>query len=373
MTAPTGKGEAVRGGARYEAGELTTFVAAVFRAVGMTSQDADIIARSLVDADTHGVATHGTARVAAYVTQLRAGEVNANPTERIVVDRPAAALVDAGRGFGAPAGIRAMDLAIDKARTHGIGLVGVTNVAHFGTAAFYTRHAAAVGCVGLAMSNTSAVVAPYGGAQPRIGNSPLSAAAPGPAGDAEIVLDIAQSTTARGRLKLALDAGTEIPEGWAIDAEGRPTTDPAAALEGSLLASGGHKGSGLSVIVEMLAAGLTGAQLSRYVHHSGFTRSDTSTVDAAVDVTVGNLYVAIPVDVFGDADGVRARAKEIADHVRGCPPAVGFDRVLAPGDLERERARDAAERGVPVLATTERDLRDLAERHGLDMPAPRDA
>lgn len=358
--------------ARYDAGELTAFAAAVFRSAGTSEQDADIIASSLVDADVHGVPTHGTARVAAYVTQLRAGEVNAAPTERIVTDRPAAALVDADRGFGAPAGIRAMDRAVEKARTNGVGLVGVTNVAHFGTAAFYTRHAAAAGCVGLAMSNTSAVVAPYGGAGPRIGNSPMSAAAPGPDGDAEIVLDVAQSTTARGRLKLALDAGTEIPAGWAIDAGGRPTTDPAAALEGSLLPGGGHKGSGLSIVVEMLAAGLTGAQLSQDVHHSGFTRRDTDTTDASADVTIGSLYIAVPVDVFDDGDGARARTRAIADHVRGCPPAEGFDRVRAPGDVERERAADARAHGVPVLATTERDLRDLAGRYGLAMPERRD-
>jgi len=358
-------------GARYDAGELTAFVAAIFRAAGMPEQDAEIVARSLVDADTHGVATHGTARVAAYVTQLRAGEVNAAPAERVVRDQPAAALVDADGGFGAPAGIRAMDRAIEKARAYGVGLVGVRNVAHFGTAAFYSRHAAANGCVGLAMTSTSAVVAPYGGAEPRIGNSPLSAAAPGPDGDPEIVLDIAQSTTARGRLKLALDAGTEIPEGWAIDAAGRPTTDPAAALEGSLLTSGGHKGSGLSVVVEMLAAGLTGAQLSQDAHHGGFTRRDAGTADASADVTVGNLYLAVPADVFGDGEGVRNRARAIADHVRACPPAAGFDRVRAPGDLEREHATDAATHGVPILAPTERELHDLATQYGLAMPHPR--
>lgn len=357
--------------ARYDAGELTAFVTAVFRAAGVSGEDAGLIARSLVDADVHGVATHGTARVAAYVTQLRAGEVNAAPAERVLSDQPAAALVDADRGFGAPAGIRAMDRAIEKARAYGVGLVGVTNVAHFGTAAFYSRHAAAAGCVGLAMTSTSPVVAPYGGTEARIGNSPLSAAAPGPDGEPEIVLDIAQSVSARGRVKLALDAGTEIPAGWAIDADGRPTTDPAAALAGSLLTSGGHKGSGLSVVVEMLAAGLTGAQLSRDVHHSGFTRSDPDTADASADVTVGNLYLAIPTAVFGDEQGVRTRARAIADNVRTCPPAPGFDHVQAPGDQERAHATEATTHGVPLLAPTERDLHDLAERYALAMPKRR--
>lgn len=349
------------------AGELADFVRRLFKAAGMGEEDARLLSASLVDSDCHGMSTHGTARVAGYIAQLAIGQVNPTPRERVVADKPSALLVDADRGFGAPVGIRAVERAMPKARETGACLAGVTNVAHFGAAGFYTRYAAERGYLALAMSSTSPSVVPFGGRTPRIGNSPVSFAAPGRE-HPELNMDMALSMASRGRIKVLQERGERLPEGWAVDTEGNATTDPVQALRGAVLPSGGHKGSAMSLMVEMLASGLTGAQLTKDVRHAGFTSVGSTT--ASDDVTVGNFYLVIDADVFGTADQVRERASAIAEYVRQSPPAPGVERVIAPGDLERERHEHVSATGVVLLPSTVRELRELAGRHGVAVPAP---
>jgi LDH2 family malate/lactate/ureidoglycolate dehydrogenase len=350
--------------------ELEAFVFEVFLKVGMSEADSRLMTRSLVDADRNGLNTHGTARVGPYVGQLASGQVNKAPREAVIRDEPSALLIDADNGFGAPVGIRALDLAMSKAATTGVCMVGVTNVAHFGAAGFYTRYAADRGFLALAMSSTSPSVVPFGGKTPRIGNSPMSFAAPGEE-HPELVMDMAQSMTSRGRIKVALERGDTLPQGWAIDAAGNPTVDPEEALNGAVLPSGGHKGSAMSLVVEMLASGLTGAHLSQDINHGGFTNAtaDDGAQSAHRDVTVGNFYLVIDAGVFGDADQVRRRASRIASYVRSSPPAPGFSSVLAPGDLELNTSRAVDREGTELLPSTVRQFRELAER--FDIPLPR--
>jgi LDH2 family malate/lactate/ureidoglycolate dehydrogenase len=353
---------------RIAISDLEPFVNAAFEKAGMSAEDAAIMTSSLVEADRLGLSTHGTARLHPYVEQLLAGQINAAPSERTLADRPSAILLDADGAFGAPVGVRALERAMPRARQTGVCLVGVTNVAHFGAAGFYTRYAAERGFLALAMSSTSPSVVPFGGRTPRIGNSPMSFAAPGVT-DPELVMDMAQSMTARGRIKVALEKGETLPEGWAIDRDGNPTVDPAEALAGAVLPSGGHKGSAMSLMVEMLASGLTGAHLSQEINHAGFTSaSPSATPSGQVDVTVGNFYLLVDADVFADSAGVRDRATRIAEHVRGSEPAPGFDRVRAPGDVESERAVEADQRGILLLPSTIAGFTQLAERFGLRLP-----
>jgi LDH2 family malate/lactate/ureidoglycolate dehydrogenase len=342
----------------------------ILAAAGMRPVDAGLLARSLVEADATGVHTHGVTRLTPYVAQLRSGQVNPAPEEKVLAETPGGLLVDADAGFGVPVGVRAVEHAMDKARSTGVALAGVTRVAHFGAAAFFTRLAAARGFLALAMSTTSPSVVPFGGRGPRIGNSPLSFAAPGVHGGPELVVDMAQSVSSRGRIKVARDDGARLPEGWAVDGEGRPTTDPAEALAGGVLPSGGHKGSALSLMVEMLASGLTGANLSQDVTLSGFTAPSGRADHRDADVTVGNLYLVVDAGLFGDAAGVRSRATRIARHVRASAPAAGVDRVLAPGDLETARLERAESEGVRLTGTTLRDLAGLAAGLGVAWPFP---
>jgi LDH2 family malate/lactate/ureidoglycolate dehydrogenase len=350
--------------------ELSQFVEAIFIRVGMSAEDAALMTGSLVAADRWGLTTHGTARLRPYVAQLRSGEVNVRPTETVMVDQPSGFLIDADRAFGAPAGIRAMERAMEKAKATGACLAGVRNVAHFGAAGYYTRFAADRGFLALAMSSSSPSVVPFGGYTPRIGNSPMSFATPGQT-HPELVMDMAQSMTSRGRIKIAADFEQSIPAGWALDRDGRPTTDARKALSGAVLPSGGHKGSAMSLMVEMLSSGLTGATLSQDIQHSGFTTAapDSAGTAKQKDVTVGNFYLVIDADIFGDAAGVQCRATRIAEHVRASPAAPGVEQVLAPGDLEHVNGRKADEHGVGLLETTIEDFTALAAEFDVPLPA----
>lgn len=345
---------------------LETYITQIFEKFGMRSADAAILAESLVDADSHGTATHGSARVTSYTRQLESGQVKAAPDEYIVAETPGALLIDADGAFGAPVGIRAVEMGMERARRLGVALVGVKNVAHFGAAGFYTRYAADRGFIALAMSSSSASVVPFGGRVPRVGNSPMSFAAPG-SEHPELNLDFAQSMAARGKIKLLKDRGEQLPENWAIDADGRPTTDPDEALRGAVLPSGGHKGSALSLLVEMLSSGLTGAHLTQDIKHAGFTGVGQTDVDE--DVTVGNFYLIIDASAFGTGDSVRSRATAIAEYVRESPAAPGFERVFAPGDIERSLHERAVEQGISLRRTTAVELVEVGERFGLEVPA----
>jgi L-2-hydroxycarboxylate dehydrogenase (NAD+) len=347
--------------------ELHRFVLAVFLAVGMTPDDATLMTDSLVEADSCGVTTHGSARLASYVAQLKSGQVNVSPNESIVVDRPAAILIDADNAFGAPVGIRALRLAMVKARKMGTCVVGIRNVNHFGAAGYYTRYAAEEGFLAMAMSSTSPSVVPFGGMTPRIGNSPMSFATPG-ADHPELVLDMAQSMTSRGRIKIAMEQRQQIPAGWAIDADGHPTTDPQEALNGAVLPSGEHKGSAMSLMVEMLASGLTGAHLTQNIRHAGFTNA-TGEASEPADVTVGNFYLVIDAAVFGEEQLVRGRATSMAEYVRASPAAPGFISVQTPGDIELANRRNALSQGIALLASTVNEFQTLAAELDVTPPA----
>jgi LDH2 family malate/lactate/ureidoglycolate dehydrogenase len=361
-------------GGYYSREELARLGSAVFQSTGMSTEDAAILTDSLIDADERGVVTHGLIRLPAYHQQLTAGQVNPCPQVVVVADNAATVLLDGDGGFGAPAGVRAMSMAVERARQFGIGMAGVRRVAHFGAASYYTRLAASAGCFGLAMTNTSAVVAPWGGREPRLGNNPLAFAAPAASGGMPVVLDMAMSAVSRGRIKLAFDRGETLPDGWALDAAGAATTVPAEALTGALQPAGGHKGSGLSIAVELLAAALTGAQLSQDVIHAGFTSSPghgaTGDAGQTADVTVGNLYLAIDANAFGELPSVLTRVRRVSDYVRGCPPMQGFDRVRVPGEVEAQSPAGSQPGLVLLSDETGAALAAAATAADTQLPAP---
>lgn len=345
---------------------LKRFAAALLRSGGLASEQARIVADSLVDADAAGVTTHGTVRIESYIDLVQSGRVNGDPTARTVAETGTALLIDADRGFGAPIGITSLDRAFSKARSSGISLVSVRNVAHFGTAGFYARYGAAHGFISFAMSSSSPSVTAFGGSAPWIGNSPMSFASPG-VDHPELNLDMAQSMTSRGRIRLLYDQGKRLPDGWALDSDGRPTTDPLAALHGAVLPSGGHKGSAISLMVEMLASGLSGARLTQEIHHAGFTDPEAEP-RSGNDITVGNFFLVIDSDIFGDGDAVRHRAGQIASYVRQSPSQPSHGTVLAPGDPELMSFARAQSHGINLLPRTAASLRRLAGELDVSIP-----
>jgi LDH2 family malate/lactate/ureidoglycolate dehydrogenase len=344
--------------ARVAAERLTSFAAAVLAAVGVPDADARLVADSLVTADLWGHQSHGVLRLGWYVDRIRAGVMAAVTTPETVADSGALAVVDGHDGVGQVLAALAAREATRRARTHGVGVVGVRNSNHFGTAAYFTRMAARDGCVGILTTNASPAMAPWGGRRKTVGTNPWSIAAPAGEHDA-LVMDIANTAVARGKVYLARQRGEPIPAGWAIDADGAPTTDPAAAIAGMILPMAGHKGYAIALMLDVLSGVLTG---------SAFGAAVGGPYQAERRSGCGHLFIALDVAAFGDPDGFARRMEQLVAEVRSVPLAPGFDEVLYPGELEARTAREHLKAGLSLPRQTLDDLRRLADSTGV--PAP---
>ncbi|HEY5843299.1 MAG TPA: Ldh family oxidoreductase [Mycobacterium sp.] len=334
---------------------LTGFAAAVLRGAGLPDDDADVVAASLVAADLRGVASHGVARLGQYLARIEHGVMVADPDIRIVNDMPAAALLDAGNGFGQLAATRAMGIAIEKARVTGIGAVSVANSNHFGIAGLYAQQAAAAGLIGIVMTNASPAMAPFNTSERMLGTNPLAIGIPAGAHPA-IVLDMSSSLVARGKIRGAHRRGeTEIPEGWAYDQGGRPTTDSAAALDGLLAPIGGAKGAGLSLMIDLLSGVLSG---------SGAGGAVTNITDISRPSRTGHLMIALDPAAFIGRDIFERETAEIVDRIHSLPAADG-GRVYLPGELEEQRSTHQLSSGIPLNATVLAELDELALKYAV--------
>jgi LDH2 family malate/lactate/ureidoglycolate dehydrogenase len=354
---------------RFAEDSLLAFAAEIVAGLGASAWAARTVAASLVQADRRGVHTHGVVRLPSYCAEARQGRVVAGALPQVVRQEGPVALVDGGGGFGAVTGAAAMDSAIEAAERFGIGFVAARGCTHFGAAAFYTLRAVERGLVGVAATSTPAVMAPWGGAEARLGNNPLSVAAPMPAGRPPFVLDLAQSAVSRGRIKLAELAGEQIPESWALDGDGRPTRDPAAALAGALLPSGGYKGSGLALAVEVLTGVLAGGELGPELINMSLTGSARSG-SATKTGTVASIYAALDPERFVGREAFTDRMGRLADLITSTPPAAGFTEVLLPGGLEARAELDAEAQGIPLDDATVELLQDLAAAESVAFPVP---
>lgn len=341
---------------RYAAADLERLAAGLLGALGLPQADAALTARVLVAADLEGVETHGLGRLPNYVARLRKGLVNPTPQMQFVRRKGATALLDADNGMGQLAAARAMEEAIRLARELGTGWVAVRGSTHFGAASSYCRMATDAGMVGMIFSNTPPGMAPHGGREPFLGTNPLGIGVP--AGDGPpVILDMATSAVARGQILKANREGRPIPPGAAIDAEGAPTTDAAAALKGALLPMAGAKGYGLALVVELLTGVLAGAAVAREIP-SFFD-------DWEHPSNVGHLVGALDVAAFAEPAAFGARAQGLVEDLRQVPPAQGHTAVRVPGE---QRARITAERlaaGVPLAPATVKQLQELAAELGV--------
>jgi LDH2 family malate/lactate/ureidoglycolate dehydrogenase len=340
---------------------LSALVERLFAAAGVPSDAAATVAGALVDADLRGLPSHGSHLVPVYVERLRQGSVSARTEPKVLVDVGGIAVLDAGHALGVLTADHAMSLATAKAREYGIGAVAVRHAFHFGAAGRYARAAAREGFIGIATANTRPMMPAPGGGHPVVGNNPVAVGVPAPGdSDEPLVLDIALSAANIGRIRLAAGNGYGIPDGWATDAAGRPTTDAAAALAGMLLPAAGHKGFGLALMVDVLAGVLAGGGYGE--------RVNGLYADTAVPNECGHFFLALDVAAFGDPQGFATRLADLEASVTAPPYAPGVDRVLLPGQRSAQRRRDAAQRGVTVDQGVLARLRDLAA--DLDVPLP---
>ncbi len=339
---------------------LIDFAAAVYVSAGMCEEDARLAADSLVQADLWGHQSHGVMRLSWYTARLRAGVCSAPARPDIVTDAGAVALIDGRDAMGQVVAARVAAEAIQRAKLHGIGAVGVRNSNHFGTAMYFTLMAARAGCVGFLSTNASPSMAPWGGRRKIVGNNPWSWAAP--AGRyAPMVLDIANTGVARGKIYLARQKGVAIPKGWAITADGKPTTDPAEAVNGIILPMAQHKGYAIAVVMDMLSGVLTGSAFGTGVH-GPYQRDHRS--------GAGHFMIALNIAAFQPLADFNARMEEMIAGLKSVPLAEGFDEVVYPG--EPEARNDAANRrnGLRLPEDTLADLKKLAAETGLQARLP---
>jgi len=328
---------------RFPPDRLRGFAAAALVARDVPETDAALVAESLVEAELQGQPAHGLLRLPFLLDRLRAGLINPRPTLRLESERPAAVLLDADNALGPVAGVRAVDLAAERARRSGVGLVAVRRSNHLGSLGFYLRRCTAGGLVGLAFTNTPPAISPPGARTPYLGTNPIAAGFPTPG--EPVIIDMATSQVARGHILKAARLGEPIPEGWAVDAEGRPTTDPEAAIDGSLLPLGGDKGFALALLVEVLSGVLAGAAVGPEVAGT-FTPSDRES-------NVGHCFLALDAEAI--APGFAARMERLAVDLRRAGGR-------APGDRRHaERARRQAS-GIDLASELVANLEQRAGR-----------
>lgn len=337
--------------------ELESFARAVLTAIGLADDDAVVTAHHLVEANLHGVDTHGVMRLVQYAQSVSAHEVNPKPNVRVLTRQGCTALIDADGGYGFRPCVMGVDLAVELAREHAVGVVGIRDSHHFGAAGAFASRIAEAGLIGLVAANTGPVMAVPGGARPAAGNNPISVAVPRPDGP-PLVLDMALSQTALGRIRLAAVEGRSIPIGWAMDREGKPTSDPQEALRSQMLAPmGGHKGYGLSLMIDVLAGVLTGSPVGSdadaHAHFSG---------------GVGHFVLALRPDLFvGRGEFDQALERRLAE-VLATPPAAGSDGVQLPGDPERRVMAERLASGIPLSDQVAGQLTELAAKLGTVPP-----
>ena len=351
---------------RFDAGELHGLARSILMGCGMKQEDADVGAGVLLYADLRGIDSHGVAHLSAhqsYVRGMKSGNVNPHPDVKIVSDSGALALVDGDGGLGPVVGHRAMGIAIEKARVSGVGLVGVSNSRHYGSAGYYAEMALEHDMIGISMTQASPAVLPTHGAKRKLGTNAMSFAIP--AGEEPpYVLDMATSAVAVGKLELARRKSEPIPVGWAKDSEGRDTTDPndywsggALVPLGSLPELSSHKGFGLGMLVDILSGVLTGVGF-------GATMSREKRV-------VGHFFGAFRVDGFRPVEEFKEMMDEMIRDMKSTPRIRQDQPVFIPGQIECEMRMERLKNGIPLHEEVVEALQEYAREFGIEFPSPK--
>ncbi len=338
---------------------LTAIAEEIFAAAGLEEEEVGIVSDHLVQANLVGHDSHGVLRIPEYLEWMEAGDVVPGQHATIMHETETLAVIEGGWGFGQVIGLEAMEVALEKARKTGVGIIAVSQCGHIGRVGHYPYLAAEQGLVTVMFVNTHGggkLAAPWGGRGRRLSANPIAVGIPRKGGE-PLVLDMATSAIADGKLKDMHNRGVPAPAGCIVDADGNPTTDPAAYIgppEGALLPFGGHKGFGLSFVIDILAGALSGAGCSR----EGVDR-------------IGNGFLAIAVqpEQMRQDDGFYADVAGLVQHVKGSELAAGFDEILAPGEPEIRTRQQRTREGIAIDDTAWGKIWAAAERYGVRMPA----
>jgi LDH2 family malate/lactate/ureidoglycolate dehydrogenase len=308
----------------------------------------------LLEADLRGIDSHGVYRLPFYCRGFVAGDLNATPQPRKVRGRGATEVIGADNGLGVIIGQVGMIRAIEMAREFGIGVVAIRDSNHAGMLASHVLHASNAGMIGYFLSNAPALMAPWGGREAMLSNSPFAWAIP--SDDEPIVLDMACSNVARGRIRLAAQKDERIPTDWAIDPEGMPTDDPHEAMKGLVMPMAGYKGYAIAFVNEILSAVLPQATLSVDVSRA-FLREGATAVDAW---GIGHLAIALDISAFQDPGDFTSAVTQLVDRMRASSVGAGHERIMVPGEPEAIQRRARIAGGIPISNAVMRDLEAFA-------------
>jgi LDH2 family malate/lactate/ureidoglycolate dehydrogenase len=338
---------------------LQSWVSKIFEAVGMSSEDAELTAHTLVVADARGVHSHGCLRVPLYVKRIEKNSVDPRAKPTLIREKGAMALFDGHNAAGQVVSYYSMQKAIALAEEHGISFVTARNSNHNGAAAYYSMMALPKDMVGFCCSiGGGNLMAPFGGADRRIGNNPLSYAFPALRHD-PVVLDMAQSVVAKGKIIMASKTNSKIPPEWALDSNGLPTTDPAAATQGFLRTMGDYKGSGLSIVIGMLSSMISSAAI-------GPTLKDV--YEDFVPLNKGHSFCAIRLDFLVDTDEFKKNMDTQIEFIKASKKAPNVDEVFLPGEMEAQNYRRQMKDGIDMPAEVMEEIVSIGQRLNVETP-----
>ncbi|CAB3287470.1 L-sulfolactate dehydrogenase [Methanocaldococcus lauensis] len=325
----------------------------ILKKFGVPEEDAKITADVFVDADLKGFTSHGIGRFPQYITALKLRNINPKPNIKIIKESPSTAVVDGDLGLGQVVGKKAMELAIEKAKNVGVGVVATRNANHFGIAGYYSELAMNQDMIGITITNTEPAMAPFGGKEKILGTNPIAIAFKG--NKYKFSLDMATASIARGKILEALRKKIKIPEGCAVDKDGKITTDPAKALEGCILPFGGPKGYGLALAIEMLSA-IGGAEVGTKVR---------GTANPYEKCSKGDLFIAINPEFFVGKEEFKKKVDELLEEIKTSEPAEGF-KILIPGEIE-ERNKMKRKNGFEIDENLYNQLKEICDELGLNI------
>ncbi|MHC8945217.1 Ldh family oxidoreductase [Advenella incenata] len=344
---------------RVDVAQLQQFTESIFLAAGLSPVHAGLVADSLVMSDLRGTHSHGIVRVPFLIDRLVKGGANADPQIKVVREAPATALLDGDRALGAVTATHAMRMAMEKAHTAGIGFVAVNNSDFIGACAHYALMAMPENMIGIAWTNGYPGMTPWGGSVNNIGNNPIAFAAPGLT-QGPVVLDMALSVAAGGKVRLAAKNNRRIPTDWIIDRHGKPTDNPADLAAGGALLPLGYKGYGLAVFGEILCGVLTGSRI--------LSEIPAWFVDTQRDIGNGHIHMAIDISKFIEPDAFKRRVDEMAMMLKNTPLLADMQEILLPGERAWRVQKEQQSTGIRISGAVWNDLLELADR--LDVSAP---
>lgn len=355
---------------KFPAELLEEFSTKTFMHFGVPQKDAKLAAEVLSKADRRGIDSHGVARLHTYFDMLTMGRINPKPNVKIAREKKSVATVDGDNGLGLVVGPKANDIAMDKAAQFGSGWVSVFNTNHYGIAGYYALKALERDMIGWSMTNSTKLVAPLWGAERMLGTNPIGIAFPG-FKEPPIVIDLATSAAAYGKIEIAKRKNGPVPKGWIISKDGEMTTDPNDMINGGALLPlgserdmGGHKGYALSAMVDILTSVLSGANWGPFAPPFALRQEIPS---RSVGKGIGHFFGAMEIDGFMDVEEFKKRIDDWIDVFRNTKPTAGR-KVLIPGDPERDEEIIRAKAGIPLLQPVIHDLKDISKQTGISFP-----